>query len=350
MSINLKVIVVTDDNEYYKFVIDEMTKDEIYKEIVKVSTPLFAEKKLDLVIKNLILIDTDSVAISENDLSNIINRHNTIIIIVSSNRSTESMKFIRMGVNNFILKPDLDSNYSKENYLSMIRFKLKKFHEADDKKNVLNFHEQIYVEQTHKTKNDFALNFSNSQKIIAIASSTGGTEALYTILKELPLDCPPILVVQHMPTGFTKPFADRLNNFCKPEIREAKDNDILKKGLVLLAPPDKHMVIKKNASDVLSVKCFEGNRVHGVMPSADVLFESIANIMKDRSVGVVLTGMGADGGKGLKMMRDNGAKTIGQNKETCVVYGMPKVAFELGAVDVELPICDICKKMLQYVL
>lgn len=341
---SLKVVIITGDNEYYKFLSDEMIKDNTYNMIIRVPTALFIENKLNSNSENLIIIDTDTVLISENNLSNVINKPN-IVIIISSTRNSELIKFIKIGINNFILKPSLNSNYSRQNYLSMIKFKLNKTNTSKLVNNMTNTPRNVTLPQ-----NNFSTNINSSQKIIGIASSTGGTEALDKIFRELPLDCPPILVVQHMPTGFTKLFADRLNNFCKPEIREAKDNDIIKKGLVLLAPADMHMVITKNSASLLSVKCFKGDKVQGVMPSADVLFESIASTMKDKSVGVILTGMGADGGKGIKIMHSNGSKTIGQNKETCVVYGMPKVAFELGAIDVELSICDICKKMLQYAL
>ena len=178
---------------------------------------------------------------------------------------------------------------------------------------------------------------SKNQKMIAIASSTGGAEALTKVLTELPKDSPPIVIVQHMPTGFTKLFADRLNGICNIEVREAQSNDQIKQGLALIAPADNHMVVKKRGSMFIT-ECFVGKKLHGVMPAADILFESVSNVVKENAVGVVLTGMGADGGKGLKMMKDNGARTIGQNKATCVVYGMPKVAFDLGAVDIELPL------------
>ncbi|MDR2939597.1 MAG: chemotaxis protein CheB, partial [Clostridiales bacterium] len=178
-----------------------------------------------------------------------------------------------------------------------------------------------------------------------IASSTGGTEALEKLLTGMPTDCPPILIVQHMISGFTKIFAERLNSLCKMKVAEAKSGDLIKEGQVLIAPSDYHMKVVKRNSGYFT-ECFISEKMHGVMPAADILFFSMAECFKSDAVGVVLTGMGADGALGALKMRQNGAKTICQNKETCVVYGMPKAAKEMGAIDYELPIGDICKKAL----
>ena len=187
----------------------------------------------------------------------------------------------------------------------------------------------------------------SNQKIVVMASSTGGTEAIERILEKLPEDIPPMLIVQHMPSGFTKLFADRLNKIYPMEIREAKDKDYLQKGLVLIAPADRHMRLMRCGSKLM-VECFIGQKIHGVMPAADVLFESVAPIMRRNAIGVILTGMGADGARGLMLMHNSGAKTIGQNKETCVVYGMPKVAFDLGALDVQVPIDKVAETIRSY--
>ena len=185
-----------------------------------------------------------------------------------------------------------------------------------------------------------------NQKIVVVAASTGGTEAIESILKKLPADIPPILIVQHMPSGFTNFFANRLNNMYPMEIREAEDGDYLQKGLVLIAPAGKHMSLVTNGIKLM-VKCFIGQKIHGVMPAADVLFESVASLMRRNAIGVILTGMGADGARGLMLMHNNGAKTIGQDKKTCVVYGMPKVAFDLGALDVQVPLDRIAETIMK---
>lgn len=187
-----------------------------------------------------------------------------------------------------------------------------------------------------------------SDKIIAIGSSTGGTEAIVEILKNLPEEIPPVLIVQHMPAVFTKMYADRLNDICEMTVWEAKDGDKLKPGLVLIAPGDYQMrVVKKY--DGYYVECFKGERVNGHIPSVDVLFESIAETIGDKAIGVILTGMGGDGAKGMLKMRDKGARTIGQDEQSCVVYGMPRVAYELGAVEQQVALSNIAKSILKLI-
>jgi len=181
-------------------------------------------------------------------------------------------------------------------------------------------------------------------KIIAIGASTGGVEALEQIFSEFPTDIPPVVVVLHMPIGFTKLFATRLNASMAVTIKEAATGDFLQKGVVLIAPAGQHMrVVNKGGRQ--AVECFNGPKVQSVIPSADILFESIAN-ERIRAVGVILTGLGADGADGLLKMRQNGLETIGQDKASSAVYGMPKVAYEKGAVQYQLPLNQIAEKIL----
>ncbi len=171
-------------------------------------------------------------------------------------------------------------------------------------------------------------------KIIAIGSSTGGTEAIFEIITKLDSDTPPIVIVQHMPPVFTKLYADRLNQSSAIEVREAVDGDVLYHGLALVAPGDMQMRVARKGH-LIAVECIKGEKVSGHCPSVDYLFESVAKIMGNKSIGIILTGMGKDGAKGLLLMHDKGAKTIGQDSTSSVVYGMPKVAYEMGAVDVQ---------------
>lgn len=180
--------------------------------------------------------------------------------------------------------------------------------------------------------------------IVAIGASTGGTEAIATILKEFGTDIPGVVVVQHMPAGFTEMYANRLNDQCRVMVREAKNGDKVMQGQVLLAPGgDCQMrVVKVNGSYQVEIK--PGPKVSGHCPSVDVLFESVSQCAKDRALGIILTGMGGDGAKGLLAMRRAGARTIGQDEASCVVYGMPRVAYELGAVETQEKLTDIAKK------
>jgi two-component system chemotaxis response regulator CheB len=176
-----------------------------------------------------------------------------------------------------------------------------------------------------------------SDSLIAIGASTGGTEAIAAVLTKLPKDCPPVLIAQHIPPVFSKAFAGRLNDLCAMEVREAEDNDVVKPGLALVAPGDFHMLLRK-AGGRYFVSVKTGPRVCYQRPSVDVLFSSIAEIAGPQTVAALLTGMGSDGALGMLKLRNAGAHTIAQDEATCVVYGMPREAVELGATDQVLPL------------
>lgn len=180
--------------------------------------------------------------------------------------------------------------------------------------------------------------------VVAIGASTGGTEAIASVIKEFGTDIPGVVIVQHMPVGFTQMYAKRLNDTCQVRVKEAQTGDMVVPGQVLIAPGgDAHMhLIKVNGSYQVIVK--PGPKVNGHCPSVDVLFNSVAETAKDRAVGIILTGMGGDGAKGLLAMRKAGARTIGQDESTCVVYGMPKVAHDIGAVEYQERLSDIAKR------
>ncbi len=180
--------------------------------------------------------------------------------------------------------------------------------------------------------------------LIAIGASTGGTEAILSVVDELNADVPGIVVVQHMPPGFTAMYAKRLDKKCVLSVKEAATGDIVKPGTVLIAPGDKHMTVYKDGANY-KVKCAAGAKVSGHCPSVDVMFDSVAKNVGKSAMGIILTGMGADGVTGLAEMRRNGSETIGQDEASCVVYGMPKVAYECGAVKYQLPLSEIPKKI-----
>ncbi len=181
---------------------------------------------------------------------------------------------------------------------------------------------------------------NSSTEIIAIGASTGGPEAITNVVKDLPSDIPPIVITQHMPVKFTEMFAQRLNKISNLEVREAKDGDRLYSGLALVAAGEHHLRVHKDFKGYY-ITSQPGEKVSGHCPSVDVMFESVAECAKDKAIGVILTGMGADGAKGLYAMKKAGAYTIGQDAESCVVYGMPKVAFNIGGVIKQCPLEEI---------
>ena len=176
--------------------------------------------------------------------------------------------------------------------------------------------------------------------LIAIGASTGGTEALAKVLKELVPPLPPIVIVQHIPPMFSKLFADRLHNECHISVKEAQNGDKLEPNWAYVAPGDKQMKVK-NFGGNMQLDVNHGPKVNGHCPSVDVLFDSVADQVGNSALGVILTGMGADGANGLLKMRQQGAATIGQDEASCVVYGMPRAAYEKGAVERQLPLSGI---------
>lgn len=185
-----------------------------------------------------------------------------------------------------------------------------------------------------------------TNKIVAIGSSTGGTEALTVVLTAMPPGAPGIVIVQHMPEVFTKSFADRLNDLCAIEVREAKDGDVVGPGRALIAPGNYHLLLRRSGA-LYQAQVKSGPLVNRHRPSVEVLFKSAARYAGKNAVGVILTGMGADGADGMKEMHDAGATTIAQDEHSCVVFGMPKEAIARGGVDHIVPLDRVAQKILQ---
>ena len=187
-----------------------------------------------------------------------------------------------------------------------------------------------------------------TEKIIAVGASTGGTEAIATFLQAMPVDCPGIVIVQHMPEKFTTSFANRLNDICKITVKEAQNGDAVLPGQALIAPGNYHMLLKRSGARYF-VEVVQGPLVNRHRPSVDVLFRSVARFAGQNAIGVIMTGMGDDGAKGLLEMKDAGAYTIAQDEKSCVVYGMPREAVKLDAASTILPLQDIANHIIQRV-
>lgn len=185
-----------------------------------------------------------------------------------------------------------------------------------------------------------------TDRVVAIGTSTGGTQALETVLRELPSNSPGIVVVQHMPAQFTAAFAQRLNSVCDIEVREAANGDRVHDGLALIAPGGRHLTLERSGAQY-RVAVVDGPPVSRHRPSVDVLFRSVARAAGRNALGIIMTGMGDDGARGLKEMREAGASTIGQDEDSCVVYGMPKEAMKMGGVERELPLRAIASAIIK---
>ncbi|MEA3487549.1 MAG: chemotaxis response regulator protein-glutamate methylesterase [Thermodesulfobacteriota bacterium] len=187
-----------------------------------------------------------------------------------------------------------------------------------------------------------------SNKVIAIGASTGGTEALKTVLTRMPPNSPGILVVQHMPAKFTTAFAERLNGICQITVKEALNNDSVSPGTALIAPGNYHMILRRSGARYY-VEVKDGPMVYHQRPSVDVLFKATAKSAGSNSIGAILTGMGADGAQGLLEMKQAGAKTIAQDERSCIVFGMPKEAIKLGAADKVVPLAQVAEEIVKMV-
>jgi two-component system chemotaxis response regulator CheB len=186
-----------------------------------------------------------------------------------------------------------------------------------------------------------------TERIVAIGTSTGGTQALEEVLMALPRVCPGIVIVQHMPEKFTASFAERLNSLCQIEVKEAAHGDRVMPGRALIAPGGRHMLVQRNGA-YYQANVIDGPVVNRHRPSVDVLFRSVAQQAGRNVLGIIMTGMGDDGARGMKEMHDAGARTLAQDEATCVVYGMPKEAVKLGAVDQIIPLTEVAREILRF--
>ncbi len=241
-------------------------------------------------------------------------------VIVVSSISDKVFDAMDAGAVDFIAKPNASSPQDVQEFILRLIKQIKNVALAKVRKNDVSNLQKFNERKTIK-----------HHEIIAIGASTGGTEAIFSVLKQLPLGLPPIVIVQHIPPVFSKMFADRLNNQTHFNVSEVKSGDKLLNNHVYLAPGDQHFQVKK-LEGILIAKVFSGEKVNGHCPSVDVLMLSVAKEVKDQSIGVMLTGMGYDGAKGIAMMKRRGALTIGQDEKSSVVYGMPKAAFEIGGI------------------
>lgn len=270
-------------------------------------------------------------------------------VIVVSSLSQKGKKItleaLEYGAVECVAKPASNIEHGLNQMMTELRTKIKIASSA----NVAHWKNKRFNSRDKNLKQNHVSALSETtDKIIAIGASTGGTEAITQVICELPPKTPGIVIVQHMPKGFTKTFADRLNELSYMNVKEAEEGEKIYSGRVLIAPGDYHLEVKRSGGYYF-VKLNHKEKVNGHRPAADELFNSVAEHAGANSYGIILTGMGADGAKGLKKMREAGAKTIGQDEESSVVYGMPKIAYAIGAVTYQLPLEKIPIKLLQLI-
>lgn len=327
-------VLIVDDSIVFREAISRGISTALNIEVVgKAVDPYDARDKLLELNPDVMICDVQMPKLNGVEFIKRLLPQYKIPIIVVSSISDVVFDAMDAGAVDFLSKPDARTPNGFEIFINELIIKIR---------GAVNVNLSANLGQIPKSGSNRGMEKSVNvrNKVIAIGASTGGTEAIYNLLKNLPKDIPGIIIVQHIPPVFSKMFADRLNLQTHFTVKEAQTGDTIEPGKVLIAPGDKHMKLKK-AADKYIVETIQGNKVNGHCPSVDVLFESVAKVASKNAIGVILTGMGHDGAVGLMSMRRAGARTIGQDQKSSVVYGMPKVAFEIGAVEKQVAISNI---------
>lgn len=319
----IKVLIVEDSLLFQRLLADNLSKDPMIEVIAVAKDPYEARDQIIKQKPDVMTLDLEMPRMGGLEFLRKLMPQVPIPTVVITSLSDKVFDAIRAGAVDFVAKPSGQDRSQIENFIR---------HELATKVKIAS---TVKVDKLKKAKPEYhhtsSLAPGSNNKVIAIGASTGGTEAIFDVISKFELDIPGVVVVQHMPPGFTDMYAKRLNNQCKVVVKEAEDGDKVVPGQVLIAPGDKHMRLKKVAGSYV-VECKMGERVSGHCPSVDVLFQSVAETAGKDAIGVILTGMGRDGAAGMLQMKEAGALTVGQNQESCVVYGMPKEAFNCGAV------------------
>lgn len=335
MKHKIRVLIVDDSIFFREVMTKGISLDDSIEVVATASDPFDARDKILKYKPDVMTCDVEMPKMNGIEFIRRLLPQYPLPIIVVSAVSGVVFDALRAGAIDYVGKPDFKSVNSVENFINEMISKIKIASSAKIMKqdNVLKNIDKKMGKANMKA-------FNRPGELIAIGASTGGTEAIYHVLKNLPDNIPGIVIVQHIPAGFSRMFADRMDMSTSLKVKEGATGDFVEAGHVYIAPGDQHMIIKK-IGDRYKIECFEDQKVNGHCPSVDVLFESVAKEAGKNSIGVILTGMGCDGAKGLLSMKKMGAKTIGQDEESSIVYGMPKVAFNIGAVEKQVPLDKI---------
>ena len=337
----IKVLIVDDSAVVRKVLTEELSKYEDIEIVGTAVDPWVARDKIVKLKPDVITLDLEMPKMDGlSFLAKLMKHYPLPVVVVSSvtpKNSLNAMKALDLGALDVLCKPG--GAYSTLDISKSLVRSIRAAASARINKNP----EKPYAAGEKIPIRSFNLQTTN--KVIAIGASTGGTKAIEVVLQEMPSTSPGIVIVQHMPESFTTAFAKRLNEICQMEVREAQDNDRVVPSVALIAPGNYHMLLQRSGGSYF-VKIKDGPRVHHQRPAVDVLFQSVAKNAGPNAVGVVLTGMGSDGAKGLLEMKRQGAFTIAQDEQTCVVFGMPKEAIKIGAADKVVPLHNVSRAII----
>ncbi|MDG5766758.1 chemotaxis response regulator protein-glutamate methylesterase [Balneolales bacterium ANBcel1] len=332
----IKVLVVDDSALVRRILTEELNQQKDIQVVGSAMDPYVAREKIVELKPDVITLDLEMPRMDGlSFLSRLMKHYPMPVVVVSSlapRNSENALMALQLGAVEVICKPG--SAYSTQDISMQLARAIRTASVARFEKGFASGNGR---KPAGPVSTDKVRLIKTTSKIVAIGASTGGTRAIEAILTRLPGDMPGIAMVQHMPPVFTTGFAERLNKICAMEVREAKDGDCLEQGVALLAPGNYHMIVEKSGARYY-VRVKEGPPVHHQRPSVDVLFNSVAQAAGVNAVGALLTGMGADGAKGMLAMKQAGALTMAQDEHTSVVFGMPKEAIRIGAADQVLPL------------
>ena len=330
----IRVLIVEDSIVFRELLVQNLSRDPAIQVVGTARDPFEARDAILEKKPDVMTLDVELPRMSGIEFLRKLMPQYPLPVVVISSLSDKVFDALNAGAVDFVAKPAVSNRAQLEEFIRnelLVKIKI-----ASTAK-ISNIKKKVMAQENQHQ----CISSKRHNLIVAIGASTGGTEAIFAVVKEYGTDIPGIVVVQHMPPGFTSMYAKRLNDQCRIQVKEAQTGDRVMPGRMLIAPGgDQHMrLIKMNGG--YQVECKRGPRVNGHCPSVDVLFESVAKSAGSDAVGIILTGMGGDGAKGLLAMRKAGARTIGQDESTCVVYGMPKVAYDIGAVQYQEKLFDI---------
>ncbi|MBT1075918.1 protein-glutamate methylesterase/protein-glutamine glutaminase [Geobacter grbiciae] len=349
----IKVLIVDDSAVVRQTMADILASDPHIEVMAPAADPFIAAERMREQVPDVITLDVEMPRMDGiTFLKKIMSQHPIPVVMCSTlteSGSETALKALEYGAVEIIQKPKLGT----KQFLEESRVRICDAVKAASQARLRKITPRTGKEIAPKLSADVILEkpgskamIQTTEKVVVVGASTGGTEALRVFLEALPADSPPIVIVQHMPEGFTRAFAQRLDGICRITVKEAADNDTVMRGRALIAPGNRHTLLKRSGARYY-VEIKDGPLVSRHRPSVDVLFRSAARYAGKNAVGVIMTGMGDDGASGMKEMRDAGAVTIAQDEATCVVFGMPNEAIKRGGADRVIPLDAIAREVLR---
>jgi two-component system chemotaxis response regulator CheB len=327
----IRVVVVDDSLVMREAIAAGLSEDKGLEVVGRASNPYEARDMIVDLEPDVLTLDVEMPRMNGIEFLKLLMPQYPMPVVVVSSLSNIVFEALNAGAVDFVAKPGARSSREVNAFIQELIVKIKIASLAK----VAHMKRPVSAERIAGSRGD-------PSTLIAVGASTGGTEATLQVLKAFPPDMPGVVIVQHMPPVFTKMYAERLNASCLMQVKEAQDGDVVEAGRAFVASGDMHMKVVRERG-AYRIRCFPGEKVSGHCPSVDVLFDSVADAARRKAIGVILTGMGADGAKGLLKMRKAGAFTLGQDEKSSVVYGMPMVAFNIGAVARQAALEDIPK-------